>query len=166
MIALARGARIADIGQVEAQVEVPLPAQAHAHPSAGDAVVHLLARQRIDAIQPEMFSEETFTFTSKRERPRIPFGALLENGLLQPGQKLYFGKAGNITATILANGAIKHNGTTGSIHQVGKEIQQAPCNGWEHWYYFDEDKGERVVIDRLRQILYEHNKQVKTDSEE
>lgn len=119
------------------------------------------AQTRIDAIQTDMLSGEFYVFPSKRDRPRIPFGALLENGLLKPGQKLYFGKTGEITARVLANGMIKHNGTTGSIHQVGKEIQNAPCNGWEHWYYIDEDTGERAVIDKLRELLYSNSYQTK-----
>ncbi len=41
--------------------------------------------------------------------------------------------------------------TTGSIHQVGKAIKNAPCNGWEHWYYEDWYTGERRVIDELRE---------------
>jgi modification methylase len=110
-----------------------------------------VAQERIDAITPPLFQEELFVFTTKRNQPRVPFGALVENGLLKPGQTLYFGKTGHITATVLANGAVKHNGFTGSIHQVGREIQQAPCNGWEHWYYLDEASGERLVIDTLRE---------------
>jgi modification methylase len=92
-----------------------------------------------------------FVFTTKRDRPRVPFGALLESGLIKPGQPLYFGKKGDITATVLANGLLKHTEIIGSIHQVGREIQKAPCNGWEHWYYIDETTGERVVIDALRE---------------
>ncbi|MDI6696939.1 MAG: DNA methyltransferase [Anaerolineales bacterium] len=110
-----------------------------------------VAQERINSIQPELFSEEVFVFTTKRDRPRVPFGALLESGLIMPGQVLYFDKSGNITATVLANGLLKHNGITGSIHQVGREIQKAPCNGWEHWYYIDENTGERLAIDKLRQ---------------
>ncbi|MBM4423997.1 MAG: site-specific DNA-methyltransferase [Chloroflexi bacterium] len=110
-----------------------------------------VAQARIDAVQPDMLSDDVYAFPGKRDRPRIPFGALLENGLLRPGQKLYFGKTGNVTARVLANGAIKHNGSTGSIHQVGREIQNAPCNGWEHWYYIDDESGERVAINALRE---------------
>jgi modification methylase len=78
---------------------------------------------------------------------------LLESGLLQPGQKLYFGKQGEATATILANGHLTCNGLTGSIHQVGKALQDGPCNGWEAWYYQDEAGDRRLVIDHLRQAL-------------
>ncbi len=112
-----------------------------------------VAQERLAAIQPEMFAEELYSFPGKREQPRIPFGALLENGLLKPGQQLYFGLHGNITATILADGQLKHNGFTGSIHQVGRAIKNAPCNGWEHWYYLDAKSGERIAIDQLRAMM-------------
>jgi modification methylase len=112
-----------------------------------------IAQARLEAIQPDNFNEEVYSSPSRRDQPRIPFGALLENGLLKPGQKLYFGQEGNISATILANGQIKHNGTTGSIHQVGRALHQAPCNGWEHWYYLDPETKQRVVIDKLREFI-------------
>lgn len=117
-----------------------------------------VAQTRIDAIQVDMLSDEFYAFTSKRDRPRIPFGSLLENGLLHIGQKLFFGNRGNVTARVMANGTLKYNGMTGSIHQVGKEIQNAPCNGWEHWYYIDEKTGERIVIDKLRETIIERSK--------
>jgi modification methylase len=69
---------------------------------------------------------------------------------VKTGQILYFGKTGE-TATVLANGAIKHHGKTGSIHSIGREIQNAPCNGWDHWYYIDENTGQKVTIDTLRE---------------
>jgi site-specific DNA-methyltransferase (adenine-specific) len=110
-----------------------------------------VAQQRIDAVQPISPDVNVFAFTSKRDRPRVPFGALLENGFIKPGQTLYFGKTGDLTAIVLANAALKCNGITGSIHQVGREIQHAPCDGWEHWYYLDEASGERLPIEILRQ---------------
>jgi len=113
------------------------------------------AQARLDAIPRTAPDEDVFSFPTRRSRPRIPFGALLENGLLQPGQTLYFGKEGAISACVLANGCVTYNGTSGSIHQVGSAIQNAPCNGWEHWYVLDEVSGVRVVLDSLRQTLYE-----------
>jgi modification methylase len=120
-----------------------------------------LARNRIAGVQPEMFSEELYDFDRKRDRPRIPFGALLEHGLLKPGQKLYFGKTGKTAATVLASGHLRlpgdgnghGQGLTGSIHQVGRALQNAPCNGWEHWHYVDEATGRRTPIDCLREAL-------------
>ena len=112
-----------------------------------------VARHRLDAIEPPPYDEIVYTFPKKRRQPRIPFGALLQQGLVEPGQKLFFGKRADIAAIVLANGKIKHNGYTGSIHQVGTAIRQAPCNGWEHWYYLDEATGEPVVIDELRKVV-------------
>jgi modification methylase len=113
-----------------------------------------IAQERINAIQPPPFTEDVFVFKSKRDRPRISFSTLLERGLLQPGQKLYLGKKGDTTATILANGHLKVNGHTGSIHQVGKALHNGPCNGWEHWYFLDEASGQRVAIDELRELIW------------
>src|SRR6266516_3055971 len=68
-----------------------------------------IARERIGAIQSAPFSDQLWSCANKRDRPRIPFGALLERGLLRPGQTLYFGKQGAPTALVLANGQIRHN---------------------------------------------------------
>ncbi len=112
-----------------------------------------IARDRIDAVEQPPFKEEAFIFKSKRRRRRIPFSLLLEHGLLEPGQVLTFGDAGEIEATVLANGKLKTNGLTGSIHQVGKKLKDGPCNGWRYWYMEDAQTGERVVIDELRAQL-------------
>jgi modification methylase len=115
-----------------------------------------LARERVEGVSPPLIpDDEVFSFDAERKRnaPRIPFGTLIERGLLHPGQKLYFGRKGTLTATILANGQIKHNGTIGSIHAVGSTIQNAPCNGWEHWHFVDEATGQRVAIDYLRELV-------------
>jgi modification methylase len=122
-----------------------------------------VAQERLSAIQPEMFVEGVFSFPNKRDRSRVPFSALLEHGLLQPGQKLYFGRRDDLAAIILANGQIKLNGFTGSIHQVGREIQQAPCNGWEHWYYLDAQTGEKVVINNLREVIRDEYQTIPDD---
>ena len=111
-----------------------------------------IAQERIDTIQQDLFSEDVYSYEHERAQPRVPFGTLLENGLLRPGQRLYFGLKGQLNAMILANGHITHNGITGSIHQVGRAIQNAPCNGWEHWY-FEDESGQRLPIDHLRKKI-------------
>jgi site-specific DNA-methyltransferase (adenine-specific) len=110
-----------------------------------------VANERLVAVQPPPFEQEVFVFQNKRSRPRIPFGTLLEQGLLQPGQNLYFGRKGEAQAKILADGSLKWDGFVGSIHQVASRIKNAPCNGWEHWYYDDPGTGRRHVIDELRE---------------
>ena len=123
-----------------------------------------IAQERIDSIQPSLFIDDVFVLKTKRDRPRVAFGTLVENGLIKPGQTLYFGKSGNITATVTANGTLKYDDIMGSIHQVGREIKKAPCNGWEHWYYIDENTGERLVIDTLREkYLAEANKAMQSE---
>ena len=109
-----------------------------------------VARERIDSIPNATSSEDLFEFPTKRNRPRVSFGTLVETGYLRAGQTLYFGKTDQ-TATILANGAIKYNEMTGSIHKVGREIQNAPCNGWVQWYYLDEATGQTLLLDVLRE---------------
>jgi len=105
-----------------------------------------VAQKRIDAMEPA--PAEALVLKNPRREKRIPFGCLLEAGLLQPGQTLYFAKDG-LTATILANGHIQSNGHTGSIHAIAKALANAPCNGWDMWMYADGD-GEKRVIDELR----------------
>jgi site-specific DNA-methyltransferase (adenine-specific) len=109
-----------------------------------------LARQRIEDVEPGLFSEKIYVFPSRRDRPRVAFGKLLETNMLKPGQTLYFGVKGEITGTIRADGAVQCDGFVGSIHQVGRKLMNAPCNGWEHWFYEDE-QGERRPLDALRE---------------
>lgn len=109
-----------------------------------------IAQERIAAIQPA--PEAAVNLPELRRQPRIPFGTLLEAGLLQPGQKLFFAKDESITATILSNGQLHCGSLTGSIHAVAKSLfDGVPANGWESWLY-DKD-GQRLVINSLRQII-------------
>jgi site-specific DNA-methyltransferase (adenine-specific) len=118
-----------------------------------------IARERLETIEPALASEDVFVAEERRNKPRLPFGALLENGLLQPGQTLSFGPKSDTKAIILANGHIRSDSYSGSIHKVGSMLQNAPCNGWEHWYYLDDETGVWLPIDTLRQkILQEIGK--------
>ena len=79
------------------------------------------------------------------------FGKLIELGLIQPGQVLFFGEEGKTLGKVRADGAIQCNGFTGSIHQVARKLMNdAPCNGWEHWFYEDAETKTRKSIDSLR----------------
>jgi modification methylase len=112
-----------------------------------------IAQMRIDNTPQEEYNQGLFETPNPRKRPRIPFGQLLEHNLLQPGQVLYFGQRGEVTACVLADGAIECNGQRGSIHQIARSLRQTPCNGWEMWYYTDDDSDKRISIDHLRQIV-------------
>lgn len=121
-----------------------------------DAGYVQLARKRIDSIPPELFDEVTFDVRDKKRLlPRVPFGALLEAGLLRPGQRLFFRGDRSKAARIRADGCLILNGLQGTIHQVGKELAGgSPCNGWEHWF-FESEGGELRAIESLRQQIRE-----------
>ena len=85
---------------------------------------------------------------SKREAPRVPFGSLVERGLMVPGTRL-FDKHRRVSATVAADGTLVAGTLRGSIHQIGAQLQNAPsCNGWTFWYF--ERDGQLVPIDSLR----------------
>ncbi len=107
------------------------------------------ARERIAQVAaPDPAAVE---LRSKREEPRIPFGWLVEHGLLKPGEVLS-DPSRRWTAKVRADGTLISADHRGSIHQVGAAVQGAPaCNGWTFWYV--ERRGRMVPIDALRQQL-------------
>ena len=119
------------------------------------------AQARIDAIPaPALEDGEVLgKVETKRSAPRIAFFALLENGLLLPGQTLYFDGQRSKAAVILADGSLRTpDGRKGSIHQMGAQVSGvAACNGWERWYY-ETAAGKLAVIDTLRERLREENR--------
>ncbi|PRY20652.1 modification methylase [Aliiruegeria haliotis] len=89
--------------------------------------------------------------TSKRAEPRVPFGQLVERGMLRPGEPL-FSMNGRHKAKVRADGTLIANDTKGSIHQVGAALEGAPsCNGWTYWCF--KQDGKPVPIDILRQQI-------------
>ena len=113
-----------------------------------------LARQRIAAVGAPPSAEALQTHNPRRE-PRLPFGMLLENGLLSPGQQLYFGRESTISAVVQADGQLEYDQQRGSIHQIARLLQPGPCNGWTLWYYHDSHSEQRQPIDHLRKQLQE-----------
>ncbi|WP_321450021.1 site-specific DNA-methyltransferase [uncultured Cohaesibacter sp.] len=108
------------------------------------------AQARIDAVEP-VDLDALKTTQSKRAAPRIPFGRLLEEGLLKPGVELT-DKRGKFSAMVRADGSLISGSHTGSIHKVGALVQGLDaCNGWTYWH-FDKD-GAQEPIDSLRQII-------------
>jgi DNA modification methylase len=111
-----------------------------------------LSTKRIESVQQEMFNIDVFDVRSKKKTaPRVEFSVLLENGLLNPGQTLYFQKDKKRTAVIKPDARLRaFNGFEGSIHQVGTHLMNgSPCNGWDHWYLEENDK--LINIDTIRQ---------------
>jgi modification methylase len=90
------------------------------------------------------------TMQSRKDAPRVAFGALIEAGLLAPGAEL-FDRQRRWSANVRADGSIASGAETGSIHGVGKALQGAPsCNGWTFWHV--EHEGQLKPIDALRQL--------------
>jgi modification methylase len=113
------------------------------------------AQERLDAIEFGA-DEESLNIPAKREQKRIPFGNLIENGLLSAGDALYCPK-GKYEAKVSADGnIIVKTGSgkfRGSIHKVGAALQNAPsCNGWTYWHLRQQD-GKTAPIDALRAKL-------------
>jgi modification methylase len=84
---------------------------------------------------------------------------MLECGYLQPGQAIYFEGKQEQAAVLQADGSLKYQDQRGSIHLVARQIRQAPCNGWDVWFYEHPETGELCPVNDLRQqYLREHLK--------
>lgn len=110
-----------------------------------------LAAERIDKVTPSSFDERLYDVRTPRQlTSRIPFGQLVELGLLSPGQELFFQSKMEKKAIVKADGKLLYGETTGSIHTIGRLLMnQNPCNGWSVWFYYDET-GTLRPIDYLR----------------
>ncbi|MET4101559.1 modification methylase [Roseovarius sp. MBR-78] len=109
-----------------------------------------VAEARLRAVR-KYDSEALRVSTSKRAEPRVPFGQLVERGMLRPGEVLT-SMNGKAAAKVRADGTLVADGVNGSIHQVGAHLEGAPsCNGWTYWCFRRE--GKIVPIDVLRQQI-------------
>ncbi len=109
-------------------------------------------RVALKRIEKELPLDESAlaTMQSRKEAPRVAFGALVEAGMIAPGAVL-FDRQRRWSATVRADGSLASGAETGSIHGVGKALQGAPsCNGWTFWHI--EHDGEAKPIDVLRQL--------------
>ena len=87
---------------------------------------------------------------SKKEEPRVPFGSLIEKGLLRPGNILFDGRK-RWFAKVRVDGSLISDQTKGSIHKVGAKVQGlTACNGWIFWH--TDYNGTIVPIDTLRSL--------------
>ncbi|EBA17172.1 modification methylase [Roseobacter sp. SK209-2-6] len=109
-----------------------------------------VAAARIKAVRK--FDREALQVsTSKRAAPRVPFGQLVERGMLRPGEELYSMNRRH-KAKVRADGTLIGDNCKGSIHQVGAHLENAPsCNGWTYWCF--KKDGKTVPIDVLRQQI-------------
>jgi len=112
------------------------------HPAYVEAAIGRVRRER-------PASPDGMTVTpNKREAARIPFGSLVERGLIAPGTEVT-DKQRRVRATVSADGTLLSGSLHGSIHQVGAAVQNAPsCNGWTFWHF--DRGGALVALDVLR----------------
>jgi modification methylase len=109
-----------------------------------------VAEKRISKVR-KYDSEALVVTTGKRAEPRVPFGQLIERGMLRPGEEL-LSLNGRYKAKVRADGTLVGADIKGSIHQVGAKLEGAPsCNGWTYWGY--KRDGKTVPIDMLRQQI-------------
>ncbi|MCM2563707.1 site-specific DNA-methyltransferase [Lutimaribacter sp. EGI FJ00015] len=108
-----------------------------------------VAQKRLDSTR-RYDREALIVSASKRAAPRVPFGQLVERGMLRPGEEL-FSPRGKI-AKVRADGTLIGDQVKGSIHQVGAAFEGAPsCNGWTYWHFRRD--GKTIPIDLLRQQI-------------
>ncbi|HLV35107.1 MAG TPA: DNA methyltransferase [Spirillospora sp.] len=115
-----------------------------------DAGYIAAAQKRIDAVEPLPPDHPLIAAVTEPGPPRVAFAQLIEAGYLRAGDTLYLDKP-ECAAVILADGRVRADAVTGSIHRVGAQLKGTPsCNGWKHWYYQDKN-GQMRPIDHLRQ---------------
>jgi modification methylase len=112
------------------------------------------AEKRIAAAEPAT-GAVLKVIEGKRAEPRIPFGALLEAGLVAVGDVLSDSRR-RFAATVRADASLlcEADGRqhVGSIHRVGAAVQGLEaCNGWTFWHM--ERDGALAPIDALRSAL-------------
>ena len=104
---------------------------------------HIIKNEYLDTVQ------------NNKSKPRIPFGSLIELGVIKPGIVIYDRKK-EIYAKVMVDGSIKYKQNEGSIHKVAAQILGSEsCNGWTYWYY--QSGNSLKSIDDLRQRLRPRN---------
>ena len=106
-----------------------------------------LAKKRLKNTEP--LSNEVVTMTkSRKDLPKVPFGELVEQGIIPPGAVLT-DKKERFKATVSIDGSLKIKNLSGSIHQLGAKVQGLPsCNGWDFWHV--KNKSKSILLDEIR----------------
>ena len=106
-----------------------------------------LAKKRLK--QTKVLADEVVIMAkSRKDLPKVPFGELVEQGIIPPGAVLT-DKKEKFKATVSIDGSLKIKDISGSIHQVGAKIQGLPsCNGWDFWHV--KDKSSSKLLDDIR----------------
>ena len=111
-----------------------------------------LARERIAATEA-IGDESLLAIPSRRAQARVPFGTLVEQGMVKAGETLVCPDR-RFRAKVRADGSLVHDDSAGppvngSIHSLGARLQgRESCNGWSFWGL--ERGGAVIPIDDLR----------------
>jgi modification methylase len=116
-----------------------------------DATYADAAMRRIEATRPAT-GAALKVFEGKKAEPRVPFGSLMEAGMIAAGDVLTDSRR-RFAATVRADASLlcETSGRqhVGSIHRVGAAVQGLEaCNGWTFWH--TEKAGALDPIDSLR----------------
>jgi len=106
-----------------------------------------LAKKRLK--QTKVLNDEVVKMKkSRKDLPKVPFGELVEQGIIPPGAVLT-DKKEKYKATVTVDGSLKINNISGSIHKVGARIQGlSNCNGWDFWHI--KNKSTSILLDEVR----------------
>ena len=106
-----------------------------------------LAKKRLK--QTKVLNDEVVKMKkSRKDLPKVPFGELVEQGIIPPGAVLT-DKKEKYKAIVTVDGSLKINNISGSIHQVGATIQGlSNCNGWDFWHI--KNKSTSILLDEVR----------------
>ena len=106
-----------------------------------------LAKKRLK--QTKVLNDEVIKMKkSRKDLPKVPFGELVEQGIIPPGAILT-DKKEKYKATVTVDGSLKIKNISGSIHQVGATIQGlSNCNGWDFWHI--KNKSTSILLDEVR----------------
>ena len=119
-----------------------------------EKIYFISAKERINRAT-KIADDYLDTIENNKSKPRVPFGSLVELGIIKPGSSLFDLKK-KINAKIMADGSIKYKDTEGSIHKIAAKIMGTESyNGWTYWHY--NLNGSTVLIDSLRQRFISDN---------
>jgi len=106
-------------------------------------------KNRLDKIKG--YQSKLLDYPLDVKPPKIPFGSLIENKLIIPGESIYSHDLKH-SAVVMANGTLNYNGIYGSIHKISAYIlDKTANNGWDYWYIKQNDK--LISINELRNII-------------
>src|SRR5436853_2473657 len=118
-----------------------------------DAAYAAAAEARIAQVEP-LPGAALAPFMTAREAPRVPFAALIERGMIRPGETMFDARR-RVSALVRADGTLQIGNLVGSIHRVGALAQGAEaCNGWTYWHV--ERKKKLTLIDEFRAEIREN----------